>query len=284
MFARHCELPQLPLYLVAFVLLWYRMKDATILPHPAELRQLRRWVCFRQEHWKSKVQKVPYNIWGYHGSSTKPQQWVSFDEACAAMAAKGFDGISFALHEPDGIACIDLDHVRDSQTGQVEGWADEILFRLSSYTEVSPSGTGFHVFVHAHIPRALKSKQVEIYSKAKFMAMTGDEAFPSTGTIEDADLTFLFDTYGKPASVSRPTTPRPAGKSPSETDYRLISLLYKMYRNTDPDFLEQRFKERFPDRYQQRIQEKGLRNGVNYLRYSIEKFLDKQGATHGKQR
>jgi hypothetical protein len=45
------------------------------------------------------------------------------------------------------LAGIDLDTCRDPATGHVEPWAQEVLDRLSTYSEVSPSGTGIKAFL-----------------------------------------------------------------------------------------------------------------------------------------
>ena len=55
---------------------------------------------------------------------------------------------------------IDLDHVVDPHTGEVQPWALEIVQRLDSYTEYSPSGTGLHIFVHGDIPDAGRKKTI----------------------------------------------------------------------------------------------------------------------------
>ncbi len=45
------------------------------------------------------------------------------------------------------VAGIDLDTCRDPETGAIEGWAQAIVDRLGTYTEVSPSGTGVKLFL-----------------------------------------------------------------------------------------------------------------------------------------
>jgi len=42
---------------------------------------------------------------------------------------------------------IDLDKCRNPETGELEPEAQEIVRRMDSYTEVSPSGTGVHIYV-----------------------------------------------------------------------------------------------------------------------------------------
>jgi putative DNA primase/helicase len=71
---------------------------------------------------------------------------------------------------------IDLDHViREDGTLKTE--AREIVDKLSSYTEVSPSGTGLHIFVTApgaNITRhRIKDGFAEIYSEGRYFTVTG---------------------------------------------------------------------------------------------------------------
>src|SRR5262249_13204136 len=40
-------------------------------------------------------------------------------------------------------------------------------------TEVSPSGTGLHLFVRGTVARALKGNQIEVYSEGRYIAITG---------------------------------------------------------------------------------------------------------------
>jgi putative DNA primase/helicase len=60
----------------------------------------------------------------------------------AAYEKGGFSGIGFVVTEDDAFAGVDLDHVRDIETGHIATWAQTIVDRLCSYSEISPSGTG----------------------------------------------------------------------------------------------------------------------------------------------
>jgi putative DNA primase/helicase len=58
---------------------------------------------------------------------------------------------------------IDLDGCRDPQTGVIEPWALEVVRLLDSYTEVSPSGRGLHIWVRGFLPEGGNRRgQVEI--------------------------------------------------------------------------------------------------------------------------
>ena len=81
----------------------------------------------------------------------------------------------------EGFVFVDLDHVRNVNTGEVEPWAEQLIEQLDSYTEISASGTGFHIVCKGTLPEDVEpspDSKVEIYSGAsrpnKLIAMTGD--------------------------------------------------------------------------------------------------------------
>ena len=55
-------------------------------------------------------------------------------------------GVVFSQIDNDFLCGIDLDSCRDKATEDIAPWAQEIIDRLASYTEVSPSGTGVKIF------------------------------------------------------------------------------------------------------------------------------------------
>jgi putative DNA primase/helicase len=84
-------------------------------------------------------------------------------------------GVGFVFAEDDPFAGIDLDHCRDSETGAVAPWAQKIVDALDSYTEVSPSGTGLHIFVKATLPgRNNRKGPVEMYESRRYFTLTGN--------------------------------------------------------------------------------------------------------------
>jgi hypothetical protein len=76
------------------------------------------------------------------------------------------------LTRPAAITCLDLDRVIDVD-GRLDTRAETIVERCDSWTERSPSGTGLHIFVLGTAPRGLKGPQIEVYSEARYIAITG---------------------------------------------------------------------------------------------------------------
>lgn len=141
---------------------------------PEELRRLRRWVVWKLQHRESskKPTKVPYRATlkgRVLASSTNPDSWSSYAHAVFVAQRGGFDGIGFVF-AGDGIVGVDLDGVRDPETGRLDAWAEEIVVRLGSFAEVSPSGRGLHIFLRGEIPGERRRRgPVEVYEKDRFL-------------------------------------------------------------------------------------------------------------------
>lgn len=159
------------------------------VPAIAELAALNQWVCWKYapaKNGEGKLTKVPVQANGLGASSTNPKTWVSLGEAVQGAFAGGY-GVGFVF-SGDGIIGIDLDGARNKKTGRAEPWAIEALQKFKSYTEVSPSGTGFHIFVRGKLPAEVKGKKggsVEIYAQARYFTMTGIMAEGSPEVIEE---------------------------------------------------------------------------------------------------
>src|SRR5215217_8096069 len=117
------------------------------------MKDLRQWLCWRTEERGGELTKVPYGPrTGRRGDSTGPETWASYDEAVNACTEHGYDGIGFVFTPEDDLCGVDLDKCLDPGTGEIEGWAQEIIEELDSYTEISPSGTGVHILVRGELP------------------------------------------------------------------------------------------------------------------------------------
>lgn len=142
---------------------------------PAELRRLG-GVLWRPEERGGGKTKVPYCVGdpSRKASSTDPATWATFADAVEALAALGdrFAGIGLVLTRAARITCIDLDHVIDP-SGHLDVHAETIVERCDSWTEISPSGTGLHIFVQGAVPQAIKGLQIEVYGSERYIAVTG---------------------------------------------------------------------------------------------------------------
>jgi putative DNA primase/helicase len=143
---------------------------------PKKLREREQWVCWREEERDDKLTKIPVTpATGGFASSTDPETWGSLEAALEYTETEHADGVGFVFTDNDPIVGVDLDDCRDPETGDVDDDARDIIDRLDSYTEVSPSGTGFHVLIKGELPDGRNRRgSVELYDTARFFTVTGD--------------------------------------------------------------------------------------------------------------
>jgi hypothetical protein len=213
---------------------WLRVQTETI---PATLRRLG-WVLWRAEpRGPDKPAKVPYIVAEptRRASSTDRATWASFDDAIEAYFAlvdhpadpdRGpIAGVGVVLTLTDGVSCIDLDRVITPE-GQLDTRAETIIGRCDSWTETSPSGTGLHVFVLGGVPRALKGEQIEVYSDARYIAVTGHRwpGTPSALKYQQPYLDHLVKIATAADPKRRPWT-GPARPAPDDLAGALLAKL-----------------------------------------------------------
>ncbi|OAQ51520.1 hypothetical protein HTG_19120 [Natrinema mahii] len=148
--------------------------DRTVLP--ADLRDRDQWVCWKEEPRDGKPTKIPVTPGsGAFASSTDPETWASFETALEYADTRNADGIGFVFTDDDPIVGVDLDDCRNPESGDVDDTALDIIERLDSYTEISPSGTGFHVLIEGELPDGRNRRgSIELYDTARFFTVTGD--------------------------------------------------------------------------------------------------------------
>ncbi len=152
---------------------------------PAELAALPNWVAWLPD-------KCPVDPkTGAHAKANAPSTWATLERAFAWHEAHPeSNGVGFEFAAP--YVGVDLDHVVDSVTREIEPRAVEIVARLASYAEFSPSGTGIHVIVRGALPAAIKlsdyptpGRGVEMYAERRYFTVTGNRIHGSSDVIED---------------------------------------------------------------------------------------------------
>jgi hypothetical protein len=115
----------------------------------ASLAHLEVWVGWKRETRNGRLTKVPYDPrTGTHAATDDPGTWATYDEARWWAGSQHGDGCGLVLGVAgDKIICgIDLDRCRDKATGELAAWAQVVIDRFKTYTEVSPSETGVKLF------------------------------------------------------------------------------------------------------------------------------------------
>ena len=150
------------------------------LPH--ELRVRPQWVVWRTEQRRGRPTKVPYSVGGGWAKTDTPATWSDFGRALTYYQrySRSFNGLGFVFCAEDGLCGIDLDKCGS------EPWALDIVESLDSYTEITPSGNGFHIIAKATLPPGGRRKgQIEMYDSVRYFTMTGDRWPGTSPAIED---------------------------------------------------------------------------------------------------
>ncbi len=150
---------------------------------PEDLRERAQWLLAGPD--ATGALKVPTTVTesGYlaPGSDTNTAHWLDFDTAIS-FAQEYRYGLGYCLHPDDPFTCVDFDvKNQHNAPNNPEKWTTKERFEqmqsivadLDSYTELSQSGQGVHVWVRGKIGEGLKRASVEVYSQWRFVACTG---------------------------------------------------------------------------------------------------------------
>lgn len=208
-----------------------------------DLGELLAWAGSRFHVWRDENgRKVPYRPGGGNAKSNDPGTWAPFDVARDALAAGTYTGLAFQLGElPDGrwVVGIDLDLCRNAD-GTIHGWAADILRRLPTYAEISPSGSGVKLLgivewlpdclgtggmesavadaepVRGHETTTHAKAEIGLYPARRFFALTGRRL--DCAPDELCDIT---EAFAQLALELRQSTPARAALSVDASDIEL---------------------------------------------------------------
>jgi hypothetical protein len=182
----------------------------------------KRWVEWRAETRDGKTTKVPL------GKSDTPSTWHTYD----ALPQKEMIGLMFGLHKK--LLGIDIDKCLID--GKLEGKNSveiaTLLAEANTYCEVSPSGTGLHLFLQITEPLELKANRkdgYECYTTGRYFTVTqnpfGDEKEVRTVTIEEAEK--MLSIIGYPWKKVEAKAPLVQNFVASTDDEELIKIMFK---------------------------------------------------------
>lgn len=213
-----------------------------------------------------KYDKIPKRIDGSNGSSKDPSCWLTYKEAMDAKEKWNFSGIGVIFSNSglvSQIVGVDFDYclTEEGKIKQGMGVIGQFIAEAQSYTEISPSGRGLHVYfklapgqtvnlVHKRTPvSALKDfPAVEVYEDGRFFTVTNS---PFQGleydlrTVTAEELIALLGILGYPwqSEEEKKQTeiaerraaegvPNEDYISPFDTDEKLIRAMF-ISRNGD---------------------------------------------------
>ncbi len=134
------------------------------------------WVNWKLEKKDGRPTKVPYDVnTGRRASSTNPMTWTTYE-----LAKSTREKIGIVLHNKL-LVCIDIDHVLiDGKLDNTHTEKEKIaglVFEADTFTEISQSNTGLHVFLALTAPLNLTRHKIapyEVYNDGRFIATTGN--------------------------------------------------------------------------------------------------------------
>ena len=211
---------------------------------PQELKSVNQWVART-----NKIPISPVTLCG--ANSVDSRTWGSFEQVISAkdkpctykdLKTKELkngvvNGIGFVFAPP--YCGIDIDHCIDKNTGEICPEAINIISVMNSYTEFSPSGTGFHIIykgsIHEEWRKQIKNAlgeniHIEIYQKGRYFTITGDiyENYTEIREAENAVQT-VYKAYAEVNKNRTETTkirPLPSYNS-SLSDSKVVELATK---------------------------------------------------------
>lgn len=150
-------------------------------PLPDGMTRRRQWV-------RRSSRKVPLSVVAAKvvpASSTDPATWSTYRTADRSTAGAG---LGFVLSADDRLVCIDLDHA--VVDGVLAPWARSIVDRApGTYIEVSPSGTGLHIWGHGTVGRGRRLRRgvtaVEVYDRGRYITVTREPFEDAPSTLAD---------------------------------------------------------------------------------------------------
>jgi len=200
---------------------------------PDELKAIPQWVCWRwsaPEKEGGRFGKPPIDAkTGIAGKSNDPSTWSDFQTAVSRFQRDPtIAGLGLALTPELGLTALDLDHVIDPETGDVDPKASKLLALFqTTYAEISPSGTGYRLFCHGKPLRDGHSNPhwLELYSGGgpRYVTVTGNavDGHPARLAAMQGELDELHSLY---MQSPEKTTSKATSKATETTQHSVCSL------------------------------------------------------------
>lgn len=224
---------------------------------PQALKERPQWVLWNSRERTDRsgetfLSKEPVSVNNRNISWKDKKNWKSFEQVKQEYEQGGFNGIGFVLSEDTPLLCVDLDNIEDLSKMDAE------LHYLTnhSYTEVSPSGTGLHIWFKGTKPEGFtgtKKGNVEIFGgQDKFVTVTGevfeaDQGGPTTVEAKPEVIQLIADKYfTKPVQKKSPNLNDEGNSSVKLSDGQIVELIqrfkpksYKVYQGDFSNYASQ---------------------------------------------
>lgn len=194
---------------------------------------------FRFVGWKyvqrpgqAKPDKIPVNCETLGNAGVNwPNTWTDINTAVRTYRYnQHLSGIGYVLTSNDLFTMIDVDGCLID--GQLSALASEIISRLDTYAELSPSGRGLRLFVECPQQPTMKKPEVEIYSTGRWATLTGNVLHDKPiARVDNLDwLIQRFNATPARAGASAPETHTPFSsrhsQRPPADDHKLWQRIF----------------------------------------------------------
>ncbi|HPQ44225.1 MAG TPA: AAA family ATPase [Syntrophales bacterium] len=201
---------------------------------PEELKKHNQFLLYKNEPRENgKTNKIPISYKYLSKISIKDEKNLcSFDEAKKSYEQNQSTvaGIGFSFLETDDIVFIDIDNcVKEDESGyEIDDNAKDIVGKMNSYTEISPSKRGLHIFVQCKDPSFIQHNRkgtIEIYYKDRYSTLTGD-CLSGFETIQERSAE-VYDFYNTVFEEQESHIERPKSTISTIDDNKVLELLAK---------------------------------------------------------
>jgi hypothetical protein len=147
------------------------LNNSSIPQLPLALQEL----CGYPQWVVRSADKIPLRVSdGKPASPTNPADWSTYNDALECIRGNPAHklGLGFVLSDSDPFCVVDLDTYK---CGEDQELHKQIFKEFDTYTELSPSGKGAHIWCKGNTAsRKAASEHVEVYSTAHYITVTGN--------------------------------------------------------------------------------------------------------------
>lgn len=164
---------------------------------PKEMKEFNNWVLYKKvKRDNNKYTKQPYQVNGRLANVSDSKTWNSFDNVIKVLKTnKNYSGIGFVFTKSPFIG-VDIDHCYDGENFTDESY--NILAKINSYAEFSPSGEGVHIIVKGDVDiTGGKNTKIglEMYNTGRYFTVTGN-VIKNYETLSN-DVSGFMDIYNR---------------------------------------------------------------------------------------
>lgn len=160
---------------------------------PAELTERKQWVCVGSDKLPMQADRPE------PASSTNPLTWNTYELAQKSVDVGNYKYVGYVFTKEDGIVGIDIDIGFEDNGLLPNEISLDIIGAIGSYTELSKSGRGFHIFVKGKLPFAGRNNRqgLEIYESGRYFVMTGKTVVYNKIIENQAGVDYVVNKYFK---------------------------------------------------------------------------------------